>query len=331
MPLGLEAVCMFILCQQEPSKVLRNQAVFIGSDSCRAELAGAGAEFSLALDRKQNAFAEVRKINGISTLLVIHYDNEKDKCGTVRDIVVAPNPAYVFEFECNDHVDKNRVVVGVRAEELADANHWKALNAWVVDFEKLKVFPTTDPVTCLNFDYSGQDDGSDVKTRAARRARAPAQQKLDVLLVYGENFTFSVKEPTRWTGDTTNAEKFESNAVLHEAGQPLDSISGLIRIRVSTKVDENTRADLEEDMRSYKAQYPKVQFKDIRTTNPTYLCLAKVFYIPGEFYEYVAYVNPGSQEPVLFSVSMNTQKSEASAKELEAFKSTIHSLTLLKP
>jgi len=84
-------------------------------------------------------------------------------------------------------------------------------------------------------------------------------------------------------------------------------------------------------MRAYRAQYPKVQFKDITATNPSYLCLAKVFYIRGEFYEYVAYVNPGSQKPVLFSVSMNTQKSEASAKELEAFKSTIYTLTLLKP
>jgi hypothetical protein len=158
-----------------------------------------------------------------------------------------------------------------------------------------------------------------------------AQQKLDHLLVYGENFMFSVKEPPGWNGDTTNSQKFESNVVLHEAGQPLDSISGLIRVRVNTKVDENTRADLEEDMRAYKAQYPKVQFKDITARNPSYLCLAKVFYIPGEFYEYVAYVNPGSQKPVLFSVSMNTQKSEASAKELEAFKSTIYSLTLLKP
>ncbi len=59
--------------------------------------------------------------------------------------------------------------------------------------------------------------------------------------------------------------------------------------------------------------------------------LGKRFYIPGQFYEYVTYVNPGPKKPVLLSVSMNTQKLEASEKELEAYKSAVQSLTLLKP
>jgi hypothetical protein len=83
-----------------------------------------------------------------------------------------------------------------------------------------------------------------------------AQQKLDQLLVYGENFMFSVKEPPGWNGDTTNADKFQSNVVLHEIGQPINSTFGLIRISVNEKVDEDTLADLKADMRDYKAQYP---------------------------------------------------------------------------
>ena len=158
-----------------------------------------------------------------------------------------------------------------------------------------------------------------------------AQQKLNRLIVYGENFIFSVKEPTGWNGDTTNAEKFQCNLVLHESGRAPDSTEGLIRIRVNDKVDENTRADLEADMDDYKAKYPTVHFRDIPAKNPNYRCLASVFYIPGKFYEYVAYVNPGPQKPLLFSVSMNTYKSQASAKQLEAFQSAIQSLTLLKP
>jgi hypothetical protein len=158
-----------------------------------------------------------------------------------------------------------------------------------------------------------------------------AQQKLDQLLVYGDDFLFSVKEPPGWSGDTKNADKFQSNVILHESGQPPESSSGLIRIRVNDKTDENTSADLEEDMRSYRTQYPKIQFRDLSVKNPRYLCLAKVFYVPGEFYEYVTYVNPGPKKPVLFSVSMNTQKSEASEKEIEAYKSAVQSLTLLKP
>lgn len=158
-----------------------------------------------------------------------------------------------------------------------------------------------------------------------------AQQRLVQLLVYGDDFIFSVKEPPGWSGDTTGAGKFQSNVILHETGQPPESLSGLIRIRVNAKADENTSADLEEDMRSYRAQYPKVRFKDLSVRNPRYRCLAKVFYVPGEFYEYVAYLNPGPTKPVLFSVSMNSQKSEASAKELEAYESAVQSLRLLKP
>jgi hypothetical protein len=119
--------------------------------------------------------------------------------------------------------------------------------------------------------------------------------------------------------------------ILHESGQPRLSWSGLIRIRVNPKVNENTSADLAEDMRDYKAQFSNVQFKDLVVTNPHYLCVAKLFYIPGESYEYVTYVNPGPKRPILFSVSMNTEKSEASAKELEAYKLAVPSLTLLKP
>jgi len=157
------------------------------------------------------------------------------------------------------------------------------------------------------------------------------QQKLEQLFVYGDNFLFGVQEPAGWTGDTTNAASFEASVVLHESGQPSDSWFGLILIRVSSKVDENTSADLAEDIRSYKAQFPDVQFKDLSVANPRYLCLAKLFYIPGKSYEYIAYVNPGPKKPILFLISMNTPKSEASPKELEAFKSAIQSLTLLKP
>jgi hypothetical protein len=158
-----------------------------------------------------------------------------------------------------------------------------------------------------------------------------AQQKLDQLLVYGDDFMFSVKEPPGWKGDATTAAKFQSNLILHEIGQQPESSSGLIRIRIDEKVDENTSADLKEDMRGYRAQYPKIQFRELPVKNQRYLCMAKVFYIPGEFYEYVTYVNPGPGKPFLFSVSMNSQKSEASAKELDAYKSAVQSLTLLKP
>jgi hypothetical protein len=158
-----------------------------------------------------------------------------------------------------------------------------------------------------------------------------AQQKLDQLLIYGDKFLFSVKEPAGWKGDTAGAEKFQSNVVLHEATQPAESLDGLIRVRLNDKTDENISEDMEDDIRSYRAQYPQIRFKDIAIKNPAYPAVAKVFYVPGQFYEYVTYMNPGLGKPFIFSVSMNSQKSEATAKQLGAYESTVASLKLLKP
>jgi hypothetical protein len=85
------------------------------------------------------------------------------------------------------------------------------------------------------------------------------------------------------------------------------------------------------NIRSYKAQYLNLRLKDIAIRNPAYPAIAKVFYVPGQFYEYVTNMNPGPAKPVIFSVSMNSQKSEATAKQLGAYESTLASLKLLKP
>jgi hypothetical protein len=65
--------------------------------------------------------------------------------------------------------------------------------------------------------------------------------------------------------------------------------------------------------------------------NVVYPAVAKVFYVPGQFYEYVTYMNAGLGKPFIFSVSMNSQKSEATPKQLGAYESTLASLKLLKP
>jgi len=173
MSFGLEVACLLWLCAQDSAKTDQDLNAFIGSDACRPELRGDGSEMNLALARKQEAYFEVRRLNGKPALLLIQYASEIDRCGKVRDIVVAPNPKDVFEFECIDHTDAKRVVVGVH-QGPPGARSWKASKAWLVDFEKLKLAPTNDSVTCLNYDYSGPDDGSDIRSRAAARQRKRA-------------------------------------------------------------------------------------------------------------------------------------------------------------
>lgn len=167
MSLGTELVCFALLCQSPRPGRLEN---FIDSGGCREELRGQGTDFSLALDRKKDVFAEVRRIESKPTLLVLQYSDAKDSCGIVKDVVIAPDAKDVFEFECVDQLDANRVAVGIHPDG-PFAQSWKASRAWIVDFQKLKLTPTRDPVTCINYSYAGADDGSDVRTRSAARAK----------------------------------------------------------------------------------------------------------------------------------------------------------------
>ena len=173
MSFGLELTCLLWLCTQNAAKMDQELSTFIGSDACRSELRGAGSVFGMALDRRQQAYLEIRELNGKPTLLLIQYASEGDRCGKVRDIVIAPNPKDIFEFECIDRTIAKRVVIGVH-QGLPGAHSWKASKAWLIDFEKLKLAPTNDSVTCLNYDYSGPDDGSDIRSRAAARINKKA-------------------------------------------------------------------------------------------------------------------------------------------------------------
>jgi len=152
-----------------------------------------------------------------------------------------------------------------------------------------------------------------------------ADQKLDSLLVYGEGFVFSVKEPEGWIADTETADEYQANAVLHAISGP----DAPIRIRVNDKTDEHLERDLSADMESYKKQNPKVRFKDLDIQHPKYRVYPKLFYIPKQFYEYVVYLNPGPQSHLCFSVAMNSH-TQATPAQLSAFRSAVASLELIK-
>jgi hypothetical protein len=155
------------------------------------------------------------------------------------------------------------------------------------------------------------------------------EKKLDSLLVYGQGFMFSVKEPSGWVGDIENAKKYSANIIFYPTSQKYETAQTIIRVLIVNKVDESTQDDLSHDMKGYRAQYPDIKFKEIIIAHPTYRVFPKLFTVPGEFYEYVAYINPGPQKKVMFSVSMNKQKVEATLSELDVYQKIIASLKLL--
>lgn len=161
---------------------------------------------------------------------------------------------------------------------------------------------------------------------------APANsdgKKLDTLLVYGEGFIFSVKEPQGWAGDIKNARQYDANIIFYPLSQRFETATTIIRVSVNGKTDENIQEDLAADMSQYKKQYVGVQFKELSITHPTYQAFPKLFTVPGDFYEYVTYINPGPKKKLTFSVSMNKQKAAASADDLAKYQEVISSLLFL--
>jgi hypothetical protein len=160
-------------------------------------------------------------------------------------------------------------------------------------------------------------------------APAGAEGPLDRLLVHGNGFVFGVREPPGWHGSIEEAARLSSNVVFYRQGESADAAVALLRIRINDKTGENLDADLQADMDHYRTQYPKVEFRNLTVPHPSYRVVAKLFALPGEWYEYVAYVNPGPGKPWIFGAAMNKQRAEATAEELGVFRKVVASLELL--
>lgn len=160
-------------------------------------------------------------------------------------------------------------------------------------------------------------------------AQAP-KSKGDALIVYGKGFSFAVKEPAGWAGDTSElARQYGVNVVFVPQAKSSREHDVTIRIRVDRKVDENTEQDLKADMDGYRKKYPTVRFEDLELKNEKYKVFSKLFFVTDQFYEYVAYVNPGGDVSMVFSFALSKQGRRASREELAAFDAIIQSFAFL--
>lgn len=154
-------------------------------------------------------------------------------------------------------------------------------------------------------------------------------QKKDQLLVFGQGFTFGVKEPAGWQGDTERAAKYKVNVLFFPKGQGRKSLDGAIRVGIYKKSDENAAADLKVDMDNYLREYAGVRFEDFNASHAFYAVFSKVFVVEGRFHEYVVYLNPGRGFWYLFSVALNTGKRPANESELSALREVVSSLSAM--
>lgn len=151
-------------------------------------------------------------------------------------------------------------------------------------------------------------------------------EKMDTLLLNGDDWVFSVKEPSGWIGTTEGAEKLPSNVYFYPDPPNDMEARPLIYIQLTDKSEENMEKVIKEDMRIFKKNHKNTKFKGIAVNHGNYNTAGKVFMVDNEFYEYVTFLNPGKEIKYQMAIIMRVYKREANAKELDAYKSTVSSI-----
>jgi hypothetical protein len=160
-------------------------------------------------------------------------------------------------------------------------------------------------------------------------AQKKAEPQSSALLISGEGFSFMVQEPPGWKGDTDRARQYGVSVVFFPSLAASKAADVTIRVRVDEKSHENLAEDLTADLKGLRRQYPEIQSRDLEVRHPGYATFPRLFYKPGSFFEYVAYLNPGPRYPFSLEVAMSKAKSAASPGELAAFESVLKSITVL--
>lgn len=153
---------------------------------------------------------------------------------------------------------------------------------------------------------------------------------MDALIVYGEGFSFKVKEPKNWIGDIDNAAKYYSNIIFYESSEKLKEGGALIQVIAYTRHNENTLEDLKYDLETYKNDYPNIQFKEFEVEHEDYECFSKIAYLKDDFYQYITYINPGKEYKNCISIVMNLAKRDANKEEIKAYNKIIESLWVIE-
>ncbi len=165
--------------------------------------------------------------------------------------------------------------------------------------------------------------------KAAKTNRANPKD-MHGLIINGQGFVFLASEPDGWDTDTdARAREYGVNAIFFPRTQSSRSHHVNIRVRLNEKTTEDPNEDMAEDVSNYKKQYPLTKFADLNVKHGKYTTSAKIFYTDNEFYEYVAYLNPGPKHKFMFSVAMSKEKQAATADELAAFSHVLRSLNLV--
>ncbi len=160
-------------------------------------------------------------------------------------------------------------------------------------------------------------------------AEAPPAAKPEsmtgVLTIKDSGYTLTVRTPEGWQGDTEAAKPFRGKVLF----TPKAGSGAKILVSVLHKFDENVNLFLQGDIERTRKQYPNLQTSDLDVKHPKYTAYAKVVSLPGQFFVYEAYLNPGSVLASALFVELSKPKEPATPAELAAYKEVVQSLQIV--
>jgi len=167
----------------------------------------------------------------------------------------------------------------------------------------------------------------------AQQAAAPAKPaapsagtdipKVDVEI---KDFSFSARKPAGWREDAEGAKKYQVNLVFVPEAEEARAGGATIQVSADHKFDENVALRIQSQIEAYRSRYPHLETGDLDAKHPRYTTFTKQVSQPGDFYQYIAFVNPGSLSPYVFYVSLTTRKAAPTAAEAAAFREVLESL-----
>ena len=156
---------------------------------------------------------------------------------------------------------------------------------------------------------------------------AKTEAQPGVVTVTGKDYSLTVRTPEGWRADTETAKQYHGNVMFtQKAGG-----GAKVMLAVEHKFDENTALLIQGDVNSIRKQYPNLQLADLDVKHPRYATFTKTLSLPGQFFQYEVFMNPGSMYANVVYVGMSTSKDPATPAELAAYKEIVQSVELALP
>jgi hypothetical protein len=172
--------------------------------------------------------------------------------------------------------------------------------------------------------------GLAVALLAAPAAAKPEDPKPDEpkdrVTVTTPDYVLTAHIPEGWQGDTETAKKYQGSMFFTPKAAGPESAK--ILVSVHYKSDENTELRLQGEIANYRKRYPHLELADLDVKHPQYATFGKLFSQPNDFYQYIAFLNPGTAYGNTLYVAMLKQKTPATPEEMAAYQDVLQSLKM---